>query len=168
MKLVAGATAGIARQSHILISDINDGLRALLRKSTGVVKLDEMSGEPGSDELRTMAIENGDDKFLTLAVLYTVAETYSAVGGHSVYRANLLAQDCPLIVRYGLRTRHVDRGLQLCVELGLLRQSAGRDPSLHFVIPILGESIRHSVGKLWSTIDHEVKAIGEKGVNVNV
>jgi hypothetical protein len=168
MKLVAGATAGVARQSHILISDINDGLRALLRKSTGVVKLDEMSGEPGSDELRSMAIENGDDKFLTLAVLYTVAETYSALGGHSIYRANLLAQDCPLIVRYGLRNRHIDRGLQLCVELGLLRQSAGRDPSLHFAIPILGESIRNSVGKLWSTIDHEVKAIGEKGAAVNV
>jgi hypothetical protein len=161
MKLVSGATMGIARQSHILISDVNDGLRALLSKSTGVTRLDDMTGDPGSDELRTMAIENGTEKLFTLAVLYSIAEMYSPLGGHTILRSNLTATDSPLIARYGFTKKMIDRGLQLCIELGLLRLSSEKQPEISFAIPILGESIRHSCGRLWSAIDHELRAIGE-------
>lgn len=167
MKLVAGATMGVARQSHILVSDVNDGLRALLSKTTGVNRLDDMTGDPGSDELRTMAIEKGDEKLLTLAVLYSIAEIYSPLGGHTILRSNLTAIDSPLIARYGFSKKMIDRGLQLCIELGLLRLSSEKHPEIGFAIPILGESIRHSCGKLWAAIDHELRVIGESEATSN-
>lgn len=162
MKLVSGATMAVARQSHILISDINDGLRALLQRGTGVMKLDEMSGEPGSDELRTMAIETGQDKLLTLAVLYSIAESYSALGGQPISRASVAAQDSPLITRYHLPRKNIERGLDLCIELGFLKILTDRYGEIEFSIPILGESIRNACGKLWAHIDHELREIAKE------
>jgi hypothetical protein len=167
MKLVAGATYVVAKQSHILVSDINDGLRALIGKSTGISKLDDMSGDPGSDELRTMAIETGSGKVLTLAVLYSVAEAHSPLGGHRLLRANITSKDSPMVARYRLSKRMIDRGLDLSIELGLLKISADRIPEIDFAIPILGESIRHACGRLWSSIDHELEELGNKGITTN-
>ncbi|WP_323143618.1 hypothetical protein [Massilia phyllosphaerae] len=159
MKLVAGATMAVARQSHILIADVNDGLRALLQRGTGVLKLDEMSGEPGSDELRTMAIETGQDKLITLGVLYSIAESYSALGGQPISRNSISAQDAPLITRYSLPKKSIERGLDLCIELGFLKPSTERYGDIEFSIPILGESIKNSCGRLWANIDHELRTI---------
>ena len=167
MKLVAGATFSIVKQSHILISDINDGLRALLSKSTGIPKLDDMSGDPGSDELRTMAIETGLEKILTLAVLYSVAEAHSPLGGHRLLRVNITSKDSPMVSRYRLTKKMIDRGLDLSIELGLLKVSADKIPEIDFAIPILGESIRHACGRLWSSIDHELDEIGSRGTTLN-
>jgi len=162
MKLVAGATFSVCKQSHILKSDVNDGLRALLSKTTGISKLDYMSGDPGSDELRTMAIESGRDRIITLAVLFAIAEAHSPVGGHRVLRSSVTSGVSPLVSRYRLSKKMIDRGLELAAELGLLRTSTDRVPEIYFSIPMLGESLRSASGRLWATIDHELEELANE------
>lgn len=162
MKLLAGATLAIAKQSYILESDVRQGLSALLSKVTGIPKLDEMSGDPGSDELRTIALEQGEDKIVVLAVLYSFAEMHSVISGRSFRRGRLSSDDSPLATRYLLPKPVIDKGIDLAITLGLLKRTGDEGPDLTFAIPMLGESIRNSIGSYWSNIDHELEKLSEK------
>jgi hypothetical protein len=162
MKLLAGATYSMTRQSHVLISDVNEGLHALLEKRTGICRLDEVEGDPGSDELRTIALEKGEDRLLTQAVLYAVAELESPLSGHPIRRGRLYGASSPLVTRYQLPRQAVERGLDRAIELGLLKLSSDSPPQISFAIPILGESIRHACGSYWAEIDHPLEQLGNK------
>lgn len=162
MKLLAGATYAMTKQSHVLISDVNEGLHALLEKRTGISRLDEVEGDPGSDELRTIALEKGEDRLLTQAVLYAVAELESPLNGHPIRRARLYGASSPLVTRYQLPRQAVERGLDRAIELGLLKLSSDSPPQISFAIPILGESIRHACGSYWAEIDHPLEQLGNK------
>lgn len=160
MKLLSGATLASARQRHILKSTVNDALSALLLKRTGIVDLDEIGGDPGADELRTMALESDKDKLLARAVLYTMAEMLSPVSGLRLRRGRIAAEDSPLISRYKLSRSDIDRGLEVALELGIIALTSDKYPEVYFPIPILGESLRNSRGRNWATIDHQLSEIG--------
>ncbi|MDI1331738.1 hypothetical protein [Pseudomonas sp.] len=166
MKLVAGATYAVASQSHILISDVNDGLRALLSKATGVSKLDDMGGDPGSDDLRTtITFERRTDGVIARAVLYAFADLHSPVSGHKTYRGRLSSRESKLVSHYNLSKKLIDRGIEICIGLGLISiVETDSYPEIDFVIPILGESIRNSSGRLWANIDHELAPLGTQGI----
>lgn len=160
MKLLSGATLASACQRHILKSAVNDALDSLLRKKTGIVELDEIGGDPGADELRTMALENDKDKILARAVLYTVAEMLSPVSGLRLLRGRIAADDSPLVARYKLNRKDIDRGIEVALELGIVALTSDDYPEVYFPIPILGESLRVSRGRNWATIDHQLSEIG--------
>lgn len=160
MKLLAGATYAVAKQSHVLVSDVDEGLHALLEKRTGIPILDEVEGDPGADELRTIALEKGVDRLLTQGVLYSVAELESPLSGRPVRRAHLYGESSPLITRYQLPRQAIERGLDRSIELGLLKLSADSPPKISYAIPILGESIRQSCGSYWAEIDHQLEQLG--------
>jgi hypothetical protein len=161
MKLVAGATFAVATQSHILVSDVNAGLRALLSKSTGVSKLDDMGGDPGADDLRTtVTLERNSDGVLVRAVLYAVADLHSPISGHRVLRGRVSSKESKLSQHYRLPKELIERGVEICLKLGLLKLSASdSSQELFFAIPILGESLRNSSSRHWALIDHELSAI---------
>ncbi|WP_346832443.1 hypothetical protein ABDX87_08290 [Pseudomonas abietaniphila] len=162
MKLVAGATFAVAKQSHILKSDINDGLRALLARETGIPKLDDMGGEPGSDDLRTtITLQRNFDGIVAQAVLYAFAEIHSPVSGHRTYRGKLASKESKLVYKYFLTKPTIERGIDICIGLGLIRLIENDSaPEMDFVIPILGETLRKSSGRFWATIDHELSNYG--------
>lgn len=166
MKLVAGATFARARQSHILKTDVNEGLRALLSRDTGISKLDDMGGDPGSDDLRTtISIEKSDDAILAKAVLYSFADLHSPISGHKTYRGKISSAESRLISHYGISKAQIERGLDICIGLGLIRIIETESvPEIDFVIPILGESLRKSSGRLWANIDHELVELAQGGV----
>ncbi|WP_273860953.1 hypothetical protein [Pseudomonas sp. LA5] len=158
MKLVAGATFAVAKQSHILKGDINDGLRALLARETGIPKLDDMGGEPGSDDLRTtITLQRSFEGIVAQAVLYAFAEIHSPVSGHRTYRGKLASKESKLVYKYFLAKPIIERGIDICIGLGLIRLIENDSaPEMDFVIPILGETLRKSSGRFWATIDHEL------------
>jgi len=162
MKLLAGATYAVAKQSHVLLADVNEALHALLEKRTGISILDQVEGDPGSDELRTIALEKGADRFLTQGVLYSVAELESPLSGHPIRRAHLYGESSPLITRYQLPRVAIERGLDRAIELGLLKLSADSPPKISYAIPILGESIRNSCGSYWGEIDHQLEQLSRE------
>ena len=166
MKLVSGATYAVASQSHILISDVNDGLRALLSKATGVSKLDDMGGDPGSDDLRTtITLERRTDGVIARAVLYAFADLHSPVSGHKTYRGRLSSRESKLVSHYNLPKKLIDRGIEICIGLGLISVvETDSYPEIDFVIPILGESIRNASGRLWANIDHDLAPLGTQGM----
>ncbi|MDY0916208.1 hypothetical protein [Pseudomonas viridiflava] len=161
MKLVAGATYAVATQSHILVSDVNAGLRALLSKSTGVSKLDDMGGDPGADDLRTtVTLERNSDGVLVRAVLYAVADLHSPISGHRVLRGRVSSRESKLSQYYRLPKEMIERGIEICLKLGLLKLAASESSQeLFFAIPILGESLRNSSARHWALVDHELSAI---------
>ncbi|WP_349975973.1 hypothetical protein [Pseudomonas sp. WHRI 8519] len=161
MKLVAGATFAVATQSHILVSDINSGLRALLSKNTKISKLDDMGGDPGADDLRTtVTLERNSDGVLVRAVLYAVADLHSPISGHRVLRGRITSKESKLSKQYRIPKELIERGIEICLKLGLLRLSASASAQeLFFAIPILGESLRNSSARHWALIDHELSAI---------
>jgi hypothetical protein len=161
MKLVAGATFAVATQSHILVSDINAGLRALLSKNTNISKLDDMGGDPGADDLRTtITLERSSDGVLVRGVLYAVADLHSPVSGHRVLRGRVSSKESKLSLQYGLSKDSIERGIEICLKLGLLRLSASETTQeLFFAIPILGESLRNSSARHWALIDHELNGL---------
>lgn len=163
MKLVAGATYATAKQSHILKADVNEGLRALLGRATGISKLDEMGGDPGSDDLRTtISIEKSSEGVLAKAVLYSFADLHSPISGHKTYRGKISSAESRLVSHYNLTKVQIDRGLDICIGLGLIRMIETESvPEIDFVIPILGESLRKSSGRLWANIDHELISLGQ-------
>lgn len=158
MKLIAGATYSTAKQSHILRSDINEGLRALLHKETGISKLDDMGGDPGSDDLRTtIAIEKRSDSVIAKAVLFALAELYSPLSGHRPYRGKIASDESRLVFQYKIPKHRIERGLEICIGLGLIRMiETESTPEIEFAIPLLGESLRKSSGRYWAVIDHEL------------
>ncbi|MQT76174.1 ATP-binding protein [Pseudomonas helleri] len=158
MKLVAGATFAVAKQSHILKGDVNDGLRALLARQTGIPKLDDMGGEPGSDDLRTtITLQRSFEGIVAQAVLYAFADIHSPVSGHRTYRGKLASKESKLVYKYFLTKPVIERGIDICIGLGLIRLIENDSaPEIDFVIPILGETLRKSSGRLWATIDHEL------------
>lgn len=167
MKLVAGATLSRAKQSYLLVSDVNEGLRALLNRDTGISKLDDMGGEPGSDDLRTIVgLDQASDALLAKAVLYAFADIHSPLSGNKTYRGKISSPESKLIYVYSLSRPMIDKGLDLCLKLGLLKLVAtDTTPALDFVIPLLGEAIRKASPRLWATIDHELfklASVGEK------
>lgn len=162
MKLLAGATYAVTKQSHVLISDVNEGLHALLEKRTGVSRLDEAEGDPGSDELWTIALEKGADLLLTKGVLYAAAELESPLSGHPLLKAHLYGVSSPLITRYQLPKKGIERGLNRSIEFGLLKQSSDSPPKISFAIPILGEAIRNAKGSYWAEIDDELEQLGKE------
>lgn len=161
MKLVAGATFAVATQSHILVSDINAGLRALLSKNTNISKLDDMGGDPGADDLRTtITLERSSDGVLVRGVLYSVADLHSPVSGHRVLRGRVSSKESKLSLQYGLSKESIERGIEVCLKLGLLRLSASETAQeLFFAIPILGESLRNSSARHWALIDHYLNGL---------
>jgi hypothetical protein len=165
MKLVAGATLSKAKHSHILVSDVNEGLRALLARETGISKLDDMGGEPGSDEIRTtISTEKSGDGVLAKAVLYAFSELHSSLSGHRTYRGKISSVESKLVSHYNLSKVEIERGLDICIGLGLIRiVETDSVPELDFSIPILGESIRKSSGRLWANIDHELVSLSGAG-----
>ncbi|MDU9025149.1 ATP-binding protein [Pseudomonas corrugata] len=165
MKLVAGATLSKAKHSHILVSDVNEGLRALLARETGISKLDDMGGEPGSDEIRTtISTEKSGDGVLAKAVLYAFSELHSPLSGHRTYRGKISSVESKLVSHYNLSKVEIERGLDICIGLGLIRiVETDSVPELDFSIPILGESIRKSSGRLWANIDHELISLSGAG-----
>lgn len=165
MKLVAGATFATAKQSHILKADVNEGLRALLGRNTGISKLDDMGGDPGSDDLRTtISIEKSTDAILAKAVLYSFADLHSPISGHKTYRGKISSTESRLISHYNISKPQVERGLDICIGLGLIRMIETESvPEIDFVIPILGESLRKSSGRLWANIDHELINLAHEG-----
>lgn len=166
MKLVAGATFARAKQSHILKADVNEGLRALLDRDTGISKLDDMGGDPGSDDLRTtISIEKSEDAILAKAVLYSFADLHSPISGHRTYRGKITSTESRLVSHYSISKVKIERGLDICIGLGLIRLIETESvPEIDFVIPILGESLRKSSGRLWANIDHELVALAQGGV----
>ncbi|HBO3289318.1 TPA: hypothetical protein L4S14_001561 [Pseudomonas aeruginosa] len=167
MKLVAGATLSRAMQSHLLVADVNEGLRALLNRDTGISKLDDMGGEPGSDDLRTIVgLDQASDALLAKAVLYAFAEIHSPISGGRTYRGKISSPESKLVYIYSLSRPMIDKGLDLCLKLGLLKLIAtDTAPAIDFTIPLLGEAIRKASPRLWATIDHELTklaAVGEK------
>jgi hypothetical protein len=165
MKLVAGATYARAKQSHILKADVNEGLRALLGRDTGISKLDDMGGDPGSDDLRTtISIEKSADATLAKAVLYSFADLHSPISGHKTYRGKISSSESRLVSHYNITKAQIERGLDICIGLGLIRTIETESfPEIDFVIPILGESLRKSSGRLWANIDHELVALAQGG-----
>jgi len=156
MKLLAGATMAVAKQPYLLVSDVNAGLRALLDKKIGISSLDDLSGDPGSDELRTIALENKQDMLLTKAVLYAVAEMHSPVSGHRLFQGKLFSAECPLVARYSMPKDKIEQGLELAIDLGILRRATDIHQDISFAIPILGEAIRLSCGSFWGTVEHQL------------
>lgn len=165
MKLVSGATFSRAKQSHILISDVNEGLRALLSRETGIGKLDDMGGEPGSDDLRTIVgVEKVSDGILAKAVLYAFADIHSPLAGNRTYRGKISSSESKLVSTYNISKPLIEKGLDICLDLGLLKIfDGGSAPELGFSIPLLGESIRKASQRLWATIDHELVEIASIG-----
>jgi len=161
MKLLAGATYATIRQGKVIESDVNDGLYALLDKRTGIAKLDGMGGAPGTDDLRTtLTVKKSQDGIIARAVLYTLAELYSPVSGHSVLRGKLTANDCKLVYEYRLTKKQINDGISTCIKLGLIfNENKGSISKLTFAIPILGESIRFNSHKFWAEIHTELKEI---------
>jgi hypothetical protein len=166
MKLVAGATFAVATQSHILVSDVNAGLRALLSKNTNVSKLDDMGGDPGADDLRTtVTLERNSDGVLVRAVLYAVADLHSPISGHRVLRGRVSSKESKLSQQYQLSKDLIERGVEICLKLGLLKLSASESTQeLFFAIPILGESLRSSSARHWALIDHDLSAISNSSL----
>ncbi|MCQ4298092.1 hypothetical protein NAU58_21165 [Pseudomonas stutzeri] len=164
MKLVAGATYAIAKQSHILKSDINEGLRALLSKTTGISKLDDMGGDPGSDDLRTtISLEKSTDATIAKAVLYSFADLHSPISGHKSYRGKITSSESRLVSHYKLPKALIEHGLDICIKLGLMRLIETESvPEIDFSIPILGESIRKASGRLWANIDHQLIELSQQ------
>lgn len=165
MKLVAGATYATAKQSHILKADINEGLRALLGRNTGISKLDDMGGDPGSDDLRTtISIEKSTDGTLARAVLYSFADLHSPISGHKTYRGKISSAESRLVSNYNISRAQIERGLDICIRLGLIQIIETESvPEVEFVIPMLGESLRKSSGRLWANIDHELIVLSQEG-----
>lgn len=165
MKLVAGATYATAKQSHILKADVNEGLRALLGRNTGISKLDDMGGDPGSDDLRTtISIEKSIDGTLAKAVLYSFADLHSPISGHKTYRGKISSAESRLVSQYNISKAQIERGLDICIGLGLIRLIETESvPEIDFAIPILGESLRKSSGRLWANIDHELISLTQEG-----
>ena len=159
MKLLAGATIALARQRYLLKSDVSDGLQALFEKNCGINQLDEIGGDPGADELRTMALQGERDKVLVRAVLYSVAELHSPAGGGRLHRGRIFGEDSPLVSRYQLSREDIDRGVDIALDLGILATSVDRYPEIYFSIPILGESLRSAKGRNWAAIDHQLTRI---------
>lgn len=159
MKLLAGATMAVSRQSYLLVADVNAGLKALLSKSTGISKLDEISGAPGSDELRTVALELREERLLTEAVVYAVAEMHSPLSGHPLFRGKVFSTESPLVSRYGMSKDKIEKGLELAIDLGILRRSTDTYQEISFAIPILGEAIRYSCGSFWGSVEHQLEEL---------
>lgn len=160
MKLLAGATYSVIRQSKVIESDINDGLYALLNKNTGITKLDSIGGASGTDDLRTtLTLKTSDEGIIARAVLFTLAELYSPVSGHSVLRGKLTSSDCKLTYEYKLTKTNND-GIDPCIKLGLIKYNQGSSSNNLFIaIPILGESIRFNSHRFWAEIDTELKEL---------
>jgi|GEM_PF-3134602 len=163
MKLLSGATMSLARQRYLLKTDVNEGLRGLLGRGTGISLLDDTGGEPGADELRTMALEVERDKVLARAALYAVAEMQSPVAGQKLHRGRLSGDESPLVVRYELSKPLIEKGLDIVIDLGILTLSTDRYPEVFFTIPMLGESIRTGIGRNWAYIDHQLHQIASEG-----
>lgn len=161
MKLLAGATYSVIRQSKVIESDINDGLYALLNKNTGITKLDSIGGASGTDDLRTtLTLKTSDEGIIARAVLFTLAELYSPVSGHSVLRGKLTSSDCKLTYEYKLTKKQINDGIDSCIKLGLIKYSQGSSSNNLFIaIPILGESIRFNSHRFWAEIDTELKEL---------
>lgn len=161
MKLLAGSTYAVIKQGKIIESDINDGLNALLKKETGIAKLDGMGGEPGTDDLRTtLTLKNNNDGLIARAVLFTLAELHSPVSGHPVLRGRLSSNECKLVYEYKLTRKQINNGIDTCIKLGLIKSNHGEHiEKLYFSIPILGESIRYYSHKFWSGIHTELQEL---------
>lgn len=155
MKLVAGATYGVAKQAYLMPSDVANGLTALLEKSTGVTALDSLD-DPGEDELRVLVARQDEDQLLIRSVLYAAAEIKSPVsGGHLMVR-ELSSDRSPLVSRYKLSRADINSGLESALQLGYLRRL--RDiAAVEFAIPMLGESIRARSGALWAIINDKLE-----------
>ncbi|MDQ1226981.1 hypothetical protein QE443_003142 [Pantoea ananatis] len=152
MKLLSGATYSVIRQGKIIESDINDGLYALLNKNTGISKLDGMGAAAGTDDLRTtLTLENNQAGIIARAVLFTLAELYSPVSGHSVLRGKLTSNESKLSYEYKLSKKQINDGIDTCLRLGLIDAIYSENiTKLYFSIPILGESIRFNSHKFWA------------------
>lgn len=162
MKLLAGSTYAVSRQSYILKSDINEGLYALLGNTTGIPTLGGGDGTRGADELRTIALEKGLNRTLMLAVLYATAEMESPVSGKPIRRANLYSNSSPLVSRYKISRKNIEDGLDMAIELGLFKVSSDNPPQITFAMPILGESIRFSIGSYWAGITHQLEELSSE------
>jgi len=154
MKLVAGATYSVARQPTLLPTDVNRGLSAILRKSTGITRIDSLDN-PGEDELRTLYASSDSDRALAKAILFAIAELRSPLDSRGIRLGELRSELSPLIFRYKLSREQIDRGVALCTDLGYLRRS--QNSELEFTIPILGESIRHRCAVLWAEIEEKLE-----------
>jgi hypothetical protein len=159
MKLLAGAAYAVTKQSHILDSDIDEGLHALLERRTGIVGLDQMAGHPGADELQTIALEKGIEHKLTLSVIYAMAELQSPLNGQPIRRANLYSADSPLVERFLLPRKSIEQSLDRAIQLGILKTSTDSPPQISFTIPMLGESIRTALGSFWAEISDQLEQI---------
>lgn len=164
MKLLSGATFAVAKQRHLNISNVNEGLAALLVKRTGSEQLDSIV-DPGMDELRNLAIEERKMGTIAKAVLYTAAELGNPLSGRPLRRARMSAADSPLVAGYGLPKSAIEDGIDRCLDLGLLRHVAADSPELIFSIPILGEALRIGKGFFWSTVNHELEQISKSLVD---
>ena len=165
MKLLAGSVYATVRQPVVLISDVSEGLKALLERRTGVTDLDSTGGAAATDELSILDSDDITSKVIADAVLYTVAELASPLSGRTLWRGRIYAEDSPLVSRYGLSRKLIEEGIERCISLGLLlRNEESGAQAIGFATPILGESIRHNKGKFWANVSHQLdmlKAVGE-------
>ena len=158
MKLVAGATYSVSRQSTILPTDVNRGLQSIFGKDTGITRIDSLDN-PGEDELRTLYANSETERTLAKAVLFSMAELRSPLDFRAVRIGELRGDKSPLVSRYRISRENIDRGIAICTDLGYLRRINGFE--IEFTIPILGESIRHRNSVLWSGIEDKLELLSK-------
>ena len=157
MKLVAGATYATAQQTYLMQSDVINGLKALLEKSTGVTALDSLD-DPGEDELRVLFSRKDRDQLLIRAVLYAAADIKSPVSAGPLMVGDLRSERSPLISRYNLSRADIAAGVESAIELGYLKRLKELT-AVEFGIPMLGESIRVRSGALWAMINDKLEQL---------
>jgi hypothetical protein len=155
MKLVAGATYAVAQQTYLMQSDVINGLKALLEKSTGITALDSLD-DPGEDELRVLYSRKERDQLLIRAVLYAAADIKSPVSAGPLMVGDLRSERSPLVSRYSMSKSEISAGLESAIQLGYLRRLKDI-PAVEFSIPMLGESIRARSGALWAIINDRLE-----------
>ncbi|APA89004.1 hypothetical protein BJG93_27470 [Paraburkholderia sprentiae WSM5005] len=157
MKLVAGATYATAQQTYLMQSDVINGLKALLEKSTGVTALDSLD-DPGEDELRVLFSRKDRDQLLVRAVLYAAADIKSPVSAGPLMVGDLRSERSPLVSRYNLSRAEIAAGVESAIQLGYLKRLKDL-AAVEFRIPMLGESIRVRSGALWAMINDKLEQL---------
>lgn len=157
MKLVAGATYAIAQQTYLMQSDVINGLKALLEKSTGVIALDSLD-DPGEDELRVLFSRKERDQLLIRAVLYAAADLKSPVSAGPLMVGDLRSERSALVSRYSLSRAEIAAGVESAIQLGYLTRLKDL-AAVEFAIPMLGESIRVRSGALWAMINDKLEQL---------
>jgi hypothetical protein len=160
MKLLAGATYATAQQAQVFVADVNDGLRRMLRKETGLRTVDSLES-PGEDELRTLYADNVVDKALIKGVLLSAAYVRSPVGRHAIREGELWSEKSPLIFKANVPRDRIRRALAAALEMGFLKRAESREYELEFNIPILGESLKERFNLMWGGIHGQLERLRE-------